>query len=217
MLPYYCIFRKWKSNILYTAIWNNYTLCQYFPWSGVIMRYFLILLVGYHLCHILLILFPENTWLYVVFKRPYSSHAVMGLLFRDCKQLLNLLIWLTHPVPRGKPCPIKSSLVPRCHCITAPELSWWRHQTETFFVLLALCAGNSPAPMNSPKKANDAELWCFLWSAPQQTVVKQSRLRWFETPSSSLWRHCYAWRCSSRIIALKIVLAWCCSITCCKS
>ena len=33
---------------------------------------------------------------------------------------------------------------------------------ETFSALLALCAGNSPAT-----KATEAELWCFLWSAPE--------------------------------------------------
>ena len=124
------------------------------------------------------------------------------------------------PIPflGESPVPIKSSVVPRCHCITAPELSWWRHQTKkTFFAFLALCAGNSPAPVNSHKKASDTELWCFLWSAPEETVDKQSRRRWFETPWSSLWRHCYAWHYSSRIIPLKLVLAWCCSITFCKS
>ena len=57
-----------------------------------------------------------------------------------------------------------------------------------------------------PTKTNDAELWCFLWSAPEQTAQtprvqnwnggvckrlrKQWRRRWFETPSRSLWRHC---------------------------
>ena len=29
---------------------------------------------------------------------------------------------------------------------------WWRHQMETFAALLALCAGNSPVPVNSPHK-----------------------------------------------------------------
>ena len=28
--------------------------------------------------------------------------------------------------------------------------SWWRHQMETFSALLALCAGNSLVPVNSP-------------------------------------------------------------------
>ena len=31
-------------------------------------------------------------------------------------------------------------------------MSWWRHQMETFSALLALCAGNSPVPVNSPHK-----------------------------------------------------------------
>ena len=30
--------------------------------------------------------------------------------------------------------------------------SWWRHQMETLSALLALCAGNSPVPVNSPHK-----------------------------------------------------------------
>ena len=38
-------------------------------------------------------------------------------------------------------------------------------------------------------KASDADLWCFLWSTPEQRLDKQSRRRWFETPSRSLWRH----------------------------
>ena len=31
-------------------------------------------------------------------------------------------------------------------------VAWWRHQMETFSALLALCAGNSPVPVNSPHK-----------------------------------------------------------------
>ena len=33
-----------------------------------------------------------------------------------------------------------------------PRHPWWRHQMETFSALLALCAGNSPVPVNSPHK-----------------------------------------------------------------
>ena len=39
-------------------------------------------------------------------------------------------------------------------------------------------------------KASGAELWCFLWSALSKGMSKQSRHRWFETPSRPLWRHC---------------------------
>ena len=38
--------------------------------------------------------------------------------------------------------------------------------------------------------ARDAELRCFLWSSPEQTVVQKLRRRWLVTPSRSLWRHC---------------------------
>ena len=37
-------------------------------------------------------------------------------------------------------------------CIMVPDISRWRHQMETFSALLALCAGNSPVPVNSPHK-----------------------------------------------------------------
>ena len=39
-------------------------------------------------------------------------------------------------------------------------------------------------------KASDAELWRVLRSAPEQ-LSKQWRHQWFETPSRSLWRHCF--------------------------
>ena len=46
--------------------------------------------------------------------------------------------------------------------------------------------------------ASDAELWCFLWSAHEQTV-KQT----IETPSRSLWRHC-----NVRLYAGEILCIW---------
>ena len=60
--------------------------------------------------------------------------------------------------------------------------AWWRHQMETSSALLALFEGNPPVTVDSSHKGQWAQLWCFLWSA-------QSRCRWFETRSRSLWRH----------------------------
>ena len=40
------------------------------------------------------------------------------------------------------------------------------------------------------RKASDAELWYFPWSAPEQRLSERSRRRWFETRSRPLWRHC---------------------------
>ena len=47
-------------------------------------------------------------------------------------------------------------------------------------------------------KVRDAELWCFLWSAPEQTVEPSSRRQWFETPLRSLWRRCNVGQVFSR-------------------
>ena len=35
---------------------------------------------------------------------------------------------------------------------TEAKATWWRHQMEPFSALLALCAGHSPVPVNSPHK-----------------------------------------------------------------
>ena len=42
------------------------------------------------------------------------------------------------------------------HTQTWFDYSWWRHQMETVSALLAICAGNSPVPVNSPHKGQ----WC---------------------------------------------------------
>ena len=42
---------------------------------------------------------------------------------------------------------------------------------EAFSALLAFCGesiGHRRIPLT---KASDAELWCFLWSSPEQTVI----------------------------------------------
>ena len=39
-------------------------------------------------------------------------------------------------------------------------------------------------------KASDAELWCFLWSAPNKRLSKQWWGWWFEMQWCPLWRHC---------------------------
>ena len=44
--------------------------------------------------------------------------------------------------------------------------------------------------MDSLTKASDAEHWCLCVLRLNKRLSKQSRGRWFETPSRSLWRHC---------------------------
>ena len=85
--------------------------------------------------------------------------------FCFCLNVLNTLCSMKYSSHKGR-----AYVRPRIHNKDAPHLalmgelrgvnvSWWRHQMETFSALLAICAGNSPA--------SDAGLWCFLWSASE--------------------------------------------------
>ena len=90
--------------------------------------------------------------------------------------------------------------------------TWWRHQMETFSVLLAICVGNSPVPgeLTGPRwiprtKASAAELWCFVWSTPEWRLSKQSWGWWFETPSRILWCHSNAFITATEMELLKLI------------
>ena len=87
------------------------------------------------------------------------------------------------------PCPAKS-------------ISWWRHQTETFSALLALCKGNSPATGEFPSQRPVACSYdVFFDLRLNKRLNTPSRRRWFETPSRSLW-HNVMWNYWSRCMIL---------------
>ena len=68
--------------------------------------------------------------------------------------------------------------------------SWWRHQMETFSTLLAICAGNSPVPVELPARRSGSRSFdIFFDLRPNKQLNKQLWGWWFETPSWSLWRH----------------------------
>ena len=67
---------------------------------------------------------------------------------------------------------------------------WWRHQMETFFSLLAICAGNSPVPGEVPtQRPVTRSFYVFFDLRPNKRLSKQSWGWWFETLSRPLWRH----------------------------
>ena len=73
------------------------------------------------------------------------------------------------------------------------SVTWWRHQMESFPALLALCAGDSPVTGEFPSQMLlRRSFGIFFHLRPNKRLSKQSRRRWFETPSWSLWRHCNA-------------------------
>ena len=70
---------------------------------------------------------------------------------------------------------------------------WWRHQKETFFALLALCAGNSPVTGEFPAQRSVTRSFdAFFDLHLNRQLSKQWRRWWFETLPRSLWRHCNA-------------------------
>ena len=75
--------------------------------------------------------------------------------------------------------------------LTMRDRSWWRHQMETFSMLLALCAGNSPVTSEFPSQRPVTRSFdVFFDLRLNKRLSKQSRCRWFETSSRSLWRQC---------------------------
>ena len=76
------------------------------------------------------------------------------------------------------------------------EIRWWyfsrwHHQMETFSASLALCAGNSPVTGEFPSQRPVTRSFdVFVDMRLSKRLSKQSKRRWFETPSHPLWRHC---------------------------
>ena len=68
---------------------------------------------------------------------------------------------------------------------------WWRHQMETFYALLAICAGNSPVTGEFPaQRPVTPNFDVFFDRRLNKRLSKQSWSWWFETPWCPLWRHC---------------------------
>ena len=71
------------------------------------------------------------------------------------------------------------------------EHSWWRHQMETFSVLLALCAGNSPVSGEFAAQRPVTRIFDVFFDLRLiKRLNKHSRGWWFETLLRPLWRQC---------------------------
>ena len=71
------------------------------------------------------------------------------------------------------------------------HVSSWCYQMETFFALLALCAGNSLVTGEFPAQRPVTRSFdVFLGLRLSKRLSKQSWGWWFETLSRPSWRHC---------------------------
>ena len=71
------------------------------------------------------------------------------------------------------------------------SISWWRHQMEIISALLSFCEGNPQETGGFPSQRPVTRSFDVFFDLWVKRVSKQSRRSWFETPSRSLWRHCY--------------------------
>ena len=67
-------------------------------------------------------------------------------------------------------------------------IPWWRHQMETFSVLLAICVGNSPVTGEFPSQWPVTRSEVFFDLCLNKRLSKQLWDWWFEKPSCPLWR-----------------------------
>ena len=73
------------------------------------------------------------------------------------------------------------------------RLKWFAHWCVSQWFTMMTSSNGNIFRVTGPlwgTKASDAELCCFLWSAPEKRSSKQSWRWWFDTPLCSLWRHC---------------------------
>ena len=82
-----------------------------------------------------------------------------------CGYLSMLWLKLNHVSKRGPWCPIIETTGLAFEDRDNPRVTWWRHQMETFSVLLAICAGKSPVPVKSPHKGQwrEALMFSFIY------------------------------------------------------
>ena len=72
-------------------------------------------------------------------------------------------------------------------------IPWWRYQMETFSMLLALCAGNSPGTGEFPLQRPVTPSFDVSFDMHLNKWFSKSKRQWFEMPSHSLWHYCNVW------------------------
>ena len=77
--------------------------------------------------------------------------------------------------------------------------SWWRHQSKKI-------SASTGHRWISLTKASDVELWCFLWSAPEQTVKQTSETSviWDDIALIMTALQCWEPKHYDRVVWLKV-------------
>ena len=72
------------------------------------------------------------------------------------------------------------------------HITWWCHPMDPFSALLPICEGNPPVIGGFPSQRPVTRSFDVFFNLRlNKRLSKQSRHRWIETPSRSLWCKCY--------------------------
>ena len=83
-----------------------------------------------------------------------------------------------------------SRSIEKSHLYAKTSMALWRHQIETFSMLLAFCAGNSPMTgVFSAQRPVTQSIDVFFYRRLNKRLSEQSWGAWFEMPSLSFRRH----------------------------
>ena len=167
---------NWCHWILYQVVWENFymilgkpDICVIPHWLLMFMMYSLFPFTRGH---------PVDIgWFYfTMISRLMSTEG----LFTAWLAAPLVIVW--NLLGRDDPLPNKqqSERIPglRSCAVHSSAIPWWRHQTEAFSSLMALCAGNSPATGEFPaQRTSNADFDV----GPHTLLNKQSNERWFDT------------------------------------
>ena len=118
-----------------------------------------------------------------LFWLKFHWHLLLGIQFTNNSALIQGMAWY----PAGNQWWPVSLYICVYH---KASMTWWRIEMETFSVLLALCAGNSPVTSEFPAQRPVTRSFdVFFDLCLNKRLSKQSWGWWFETSSCSLWRH----------------------------
>ena len=139
-------------------------------WRVCVSRNWVIIGSGMGCCHLVAMSRPEPMW------TTHEAHAnAMSFSVQSYLSMVGMHLKLSS----AKFWPFSS------------RVTWRGHEMDTFSALLPLCAGNSPVTGELPSQRPVMRGFdVFLDLRLNKRLSKQSRRRWFEMPSRSLWCHC---------------------------
>ena len=121
----------------------------------------------------------SGTWSNILLLLPKIVATVIRNLRNNDRYILPIdtLLWHWHYISTLR----EKNRVGRIRKIKFTE-SWWSHQIDTFSVLLALCAGNSPVTGEFPSQRPMARSFDIFFNLRlEKQLSKQSWGWWFET------------------------------------